>query len=119
MTDPRIAVARRGEALVASLLERRGATILGRNVRVGRDEMDLVARAGPLLLFVEVRTRRSDRFGPPAASIDAKKRARFRRAAGRLLASGRFGPGPVRLDAAGVILAPGRAPVVNYYPAAL
>ncbi len=119
MIDPRTHTARRGEALVAAYLEARGATILGRNVRIGRDEIDLVARQGSLLLFVEVRTRRTARFGPPAASIDAAKRERVRRAARRLLASGRFGRGPVRLDAAGVVLAAGEAPVLSYHPAAL
>jgi len=57
---------RRGEAaesLAADFLQRRGLTVLERNYRCRFGEIDLVARSGELLVFVEVRARTSEAFG--------------------------------------------------------
>lgn len=72
---------RRAESLAAAHLERAGLTIVARNYRCKAGELDLVAREGRTLVFVEVRFRSSDRFGGAAASIDRAKRARLVRAA--------------------------------------
>jgi putative endonuclease len=77
-----------GERMAARELERRGFRILGTRVRVGlRDEIDLLARHGAVLVFVEVKTRRSERFGRPADAVDRRKRHRMSRAAVRYLQS--------------------------------
>lgn len=77
---------RRGEELAARYLERSGYTILHRNWRAGRLEIDLIARIGDTVAFVEVKTRRP---GPqhPAAAVDRRKRARLGRAAARWIAT--------------------------------
>jgi len=83
---------RRGEAaelLAADFLQRRGLTILERNYRCRFGEIDLVARSGELLIFVEVRARRSDAFGGAAGSITATKRRRLVAAARHYLATHR------------------------------
>ena len=54
----------------------RGLTIVARNFRTRRGEIDLIARDGDTLVFVEVRLRRARDFGGAAASITAAKRAR-------------------------------------------
>jgi len=69
------------EALAAAYLERQGLAILARNYRCRGGEIDLVAREGATLVFVEVRLRRSTRFGGAGASVDARKRARILTAA--------------------------------------
>jgi putative endonuclease len=75
-----------GESQAARQLEDKGYKILGRRVRVGRrDEIDLVARHGAVLVFVEVKTRRSENFGRPSASVDRGKRHALSRAAVRYL----------------------------------
>ena len=75
-----------GEEQAAKFLEGRGYRILGRRVRVGRrDEIDLVARAGETLVFVEVKTRRGEDFGRPAEAVDRDKRRALSRAAIRYL----------------------------------
>ncbi|MBT3192295.1 MAG: YraN family protein [Verrucomicrobia bacterium] len=75
-----------GEAVAAKALKKKGFKILGKRVRVGtRDELDLVARDGEVLVFVEVKTRKSETFGRPAASVDRKKRHTLSRAAVRYL----------------------------------
>jgi putative endonuclease len=59
-------------------------TILARNVRVGRLEVDILARQGPVVAVVEVRSRGEDAWVGAFTSVDWKKQARLR-AAGRAL----------------------------------
>ncbi len=65
---------REGERLAAALFERMGWTILERNYRAGRKEVDLIARRGTLVAFVEVKSRRDTGFGHPLEAITWKKR---------------------------------------------
>lgn len=64
---------RKGEAVAARYLRRAGYTILERNVRAGRNEIDIIAREGDTVCFVEVRTRRSAEPVPPVDSVGATK----------------------------------------------
>lgn len=73
------------ERLAAAFLETRGLSIVERNFRRRCGELDLIARDGSTLVFVEVRLRRNRAFGGAAASITAAKRARLVRAAGLYL----------------------------------
>ena len=108
------ALGRDGEELVSGHLERQGFTIVERNVRVGRLEIDVVARRGPLLVFCEVRTRSSDAFVDPIDTIDHKKRLRIRRAAELYLLQQRLEPAEIRFDAASVLIAGDRRQL-DYY----
>jgi putative endonuclease len=92
---------RRGEAaeaLAASFLHAQGLVISERNYRCRFGEIDLIAREGATLVFVEVRQRRSDDFGGAAESITATKRTRLLAAARHYLARHRSMP-PCRFDA--------------------
>ena len=64
-----------GEGIAARELSRRGYIVRERNWRCPEGELDLVAEQGSVLVFVEVRTRRGDRFGTPEDSITPAKRA--------------------------------------------
>ena len=69
------------EELVARRLEADGWRVLGRNVRIGRLELDLVAvdpGPPPALAVVEVRWRAGRDFGLPEETVDFRKRARLR-----------------------------------------
>jgi putative endonuclease len=88
----------RAEALAAAYLEQRGLAIVERNFRRRCGEIDLVARDGTTLVFVEVRLRRGNAFGGAAASITATKRMRLVRAANLYLAGVRGTP-DCRFDA--------------------
>jgi putative endonuclease len=91
---PRTAAQRRGDAAedeVARRLEAAGWTILGRNVRMARFELDLVAvDPGPpaALVVIEVRWRRTRDFGLPEETVDHRKRTRIRAGAYGLLDRG-------------------------------
>ena len=85
-----------GEQAIAARLAAEGWTILARNVRVGRGELDLVAiDPGPpaWLVVVEVRRRGRRDFGLAEETLDASKRLALRRAIGGLLDAGRLPDG--------------------------
>ena len=71
----------RGERVAARHYRLRGYRIVDANVRAGGYELDLVARRGRRLVFVEVKERAGDRFGGGVAAVNAEKRRRVRRAA--------------------------------------
>jgi putative endonuclease len=96
----------RAEALAASFLARHGLAIVARNYRTRMGEIDLVARDGDTLVFVEVRQRASAAFGGAAESINAAKRARLIAAARAYLAKLPYEPA-CRFDA---VLIDGTAP---------
>ena len=75
------------ENLAAAFLLREGLTLVERNFRCRFGEIDVIARDGATLVFVEVRMRTSERFGGAAGSITAAKRARLLRTARFYLAS--------------------------------
>ena len=74
-----------GEQLACQWLEAHGFTIVHRNWRHGRDELDIVARDGRFLVVVEVKTRSSDRWGDPEDAVDRKKQKKMMRAADELV----------------------------------
>lgn len=80
----RAAIGALGERWAAGFFQEAGYFIWGRNVRVGRLEIDLVVRDGPVIAVVEVRVRGATAWVGPLASVDARKRLRVRRA-GELL----------------------------------
>ena len=75
-----------GEARAATYLQCRGYRIVARNVRYARCEIDLIARRGDTLAFVEVKTRRRDDAFDPADNVGPAKQQHLRRAAAGYLA---------------------------------
>jgi putative endonuclease len=118
--DTRTAVGRGAERLVADYLIAQGFQVLGRNLRLGPLELDVVARLGPLVVVVEVRTRGNGAWTSALGSLDELKRARIRRAGERLWRQ-RFARDPsvqrLRFDAAVVLRTSGNVQV-EYVPAA-
>jgi putative endonuclease len=68
-------IGRWGEQAVAAYLVEHGYEILGRNVRTPYGEIDIVARQGEVTVFIEVKTRTSNRMGFPEASVTVRKQA--------------------------------------------
>lgn len=98
LPDPRRTLGAEGEARAAAHLESLGYRILARNVRAGGVELDLVAARGPVVVFVEVKTRRGRRFGAPEEAVHAAKRARLVRGAAAWLRAERPAARRVRFD---------------------
>ena len=93
-----------GEKKAERMLRRKGYRILGRRVCIGRrDEIDLVARDGDVLVFVEVKTRKSESFGRPISAVDRQKRRVLSRAAVRYLGKLRYRPTYIRFDVVEVV----------------
>ena len=104
---PQQLVGDEAEQAVAHRLAAAGWLILGRHVRVGRGELDLIALdpgPPPVLVVVEVRWRRSRTFGLPEDTFGGRKRDHLRRAVARLIAAGTLPDGsrlpalPFRVD---------------------
>ncbi|MBI1991560.1 MAG: YraN family protein [Betaproteobacteria bacterium] len=89
---------RHAENLAALFLQQQGLKLVARNYRCRFGEIDLIAREGNTLVFVEVRMRASDQFGGAAASITAGKRRKLLRTARHYLAGATRAP-PCRFDA--------------------
>jgi putative endonuclease len=88
----------RAEALAARFLVSQGLAIVARNFRTRMGEIDIVARDREMLVFVEVRKRRSAAYGGAIASITGAKRMRLMAAANAYLAMIGKEP-PCRFDA--------------------
>lgn len=72
---------RDGEDLAVQFLRRKGYHIVERNFKFGRGEIDIIARDGKTLVFVEVKSRRSGRFGPPEEAVGRRKQRQLARLA--------------------------------------
>lgn len=89
---------RAGEAAAAAFYRRRGYRVLERNFRARGGEIDLVCRRGRTLVFCEVKTRNSERFGVPAEAVGPVKQGRIRRVAAEWLARHPGQRGELRFD---------------------
>ncbi len=98
MSLTRQRLGREAEAAAEGFLRRKGYRILDRNVRVGRGELDIVARSGETLVFVEVKARRTDRYGGVAYAVTAQKERQLIQLAARYLARRRLERRPCRFD---------------------
>jgi len=78
-------LARSGEDAAVALLVERGYEIVGRNVRMPGGEIDVVARDGATIVFVEVKARQSRRYGSAVGAVDARKRRTLRKLAAEWL----------------------------------
>lgn len=93
-----------GERRAAAFLIRQGLEILERNVTIAGAELDLIARSGETIVFVEVRGRHDDRLGHPLETVDLRKQAKLRRGAtGWLVARGLWEQVAVRFDVVALV----------------
>ena len=99
---------RLGEAEAAIFLEKNGYKVLERNFRCRYGEIDLVAKDGPTIVFVEVKTRGSERFGSPTASVDERKQKKILLTSQYYIESRRLVDADMRFDVVGVEIRDGR-----------
>ncbi len=78
-------IGQEGETEAVAYLIKKGYAILERNYRAGRGEIDIVVKDGETLVFVEVKTKRQDRFGEPEDWVDEKKQIQIGKVATQYL----------------------------------
>ncbi len=96
----------RGEDMAVRYLRGKGYGILRRNYTAPVGEIDIVARDGQTVVFVEVKARRDGRFGLPAEAVGYRKRQKLRAVALHYLAGLKAQP-PARFDIVGIVVGEG------------
>jgi putative endonuclease len=117
MSLDRVLLGKSGEDLAVQELERRGYAIIARRYRLRRGEIDIIARDGITLVFVEVKTRAGRGFGDAAEAVTAVKRRRIRRLALEYMVRQRVAECRCRFDVVSIHLDAGR-PTVEVFPGA-
>lgn len=102
----RLKVAKIGESLAVEHLKARGCEILAQNYRAIRGEIDLIVRDGEFTVFVEVKTRRSLKFGLPQAAVTLQKQRQISKVALAYLQAQNLLDAPCRFDVIAVHLSP-------------
>jgi putative endonuclease len=117
--DPRRTLGDAGEDLVARWYVDAGYRVLDRNWRCREGELDVIVARDSVLVFCEVKTRRTTAFGSPAEAVTVTKQRRIRGLAMRWLdAHPDARARTVRFDVASVLAERGAAPVVDVIEAA-
>jgi putative endonuclease len=106
----------RGEELAARYLQAAGWQILHRNFRMGRKEIDLVARRGEVVAFVEVKTRSGLGYGHPLEAITWKKRREIQQVAAAWIDRHGADGDSYRFDAVAVQVRAGGEPLIEHVP---
>ncbi len=117
MTKARLKLGGEGEDAAARFLRKLGAKILERNFRSPVGEIDIIARHKNELLFVEVKTRRSEQFGLPAEAVGPRKQRQIVRTAQWYLQQGNGRNLQPRFDVVSV-LQTAKGFSVEHFPAA-
>ena len=105
--DARHKLGELGEDLACRELRRRGYAILARRYRIRRGELDVIARDGETLVFVEVKTRASAGYGSAFDAVTAAKRRQLSGLAQAYLARRGWTDYPSRFDVVAVTMGPG------------
>ncbi|HKF66963.1 MAG TPA: YraN family protein [Vicinamibacterales bacterium] len=98
MSQARISLGKSGEDLACRELERRGYAIVARRYRVRSGELDVIARDGPTLVFVEVKTRAGRMFGDALEAVTFAKQRRIAQLANEYLIRHHMPDCPCRFD---------------------
>ena len=117
MSRARVALGKTGEDLACRELERRGYAIVARRYRRRGGELDIIARDGQTLVFVEVKARDGRAFGEAAEAVTAVKRRRIAHLALEYVMRHHLASCPCRFDVVSIHYDMGR-PVVEVYKGA-
>ncbi len=111
----KVDLGRKGEDLAENYLAEKGYEVIGRNEHVGHSDIDILARDGKTLVFVEVRTKSDRNRGMPEETLNQTKLQRMRKTAEIYMAWHKYN-GPARLDAVCIILEKeGRISHIKHY----
>src|SRR6185436_19033908 len=102
-----------GESTAAEYLTQHGYEIMERNIRTPYGEIDIIARQGDITIFVEVKTRTSNKMGLPEESITARKREHMLSAADYYAAEHEIDHW--QIDVLAIEGKPGATPKITYF----
>lgn len=104
-----------GERLAARFLRKQGYRLLQANYRTRTGEVDLIARDGEEIVFIEVKTRSSPSRGSPAETVNPAKRRRLIRAAREFANRYRLRERTLRFDVLAVLVPPDGEPSITHF----
>ena len=114
MSRSRVTLGKIGEDLACRELQRRGYAILARRYRRRTGELDIIARDGPTVVFVEVKARTGRKFGDAVDGVTGLKRRRMTRVALEYLVRHRLTNCPCRFDVVSIHME-NEQPVIELY----
>lgn len=102
-----------GEELAAKFLKKKGYSIICRNFRCRSGEVDIIARHEGVLVFIEVKTRRSKSFGSPAAAVTPRKQQQIVKGAMEYLVREDLFDTEARFDVVSILVQAGSKPRIE------
>jgi putative endonuclease len=115
-TNYRVSLGKLGEELACEALERRGYAIVARRYRTRYGEIDVVARQGGTIVFVEVKAKTSRSCGSAREAVTRRKRRQLISMAAGYLSMHRVNAAGVRFDVVAITMAVGQRPVIEIIP---
>lgn len=97
-----------GEASAAAYLKEKGYTVVAQNYRCTYGEVDIIAKDGNTLVFVEVKTRSSKTFGSPLAAVGYRKQQQISKTAFAYLSENQLGDVDARFDVISILREKGK-----------
>lgn len=104
MKDDRKTLGRQGEEIAVTYLVQEGYQITSRNYRAAGGEIDIIVEKNSMTIFVEVKTNRSDTFGPPELRVTPHKQRQITKVATRYLQNRGITEGDFRFDVVAITL---------------
>ncbi|WP_343703096.1 YraN family protein [Chitinophaga sp.] len=105
---------KKGEQMAAAYLQGKQYELLHTNWTYGKKEIDIIARQGNTIVFVEVKTRSTQFFGMPEEAVNNQKQELLLRAADHYLYRHSLNPDNIRFDIISVTLAPGLEEITHF-----
>ena len=115
MTGDKHSLGRWGEEIGCNYLAERGYVILKRNLRTPHGEIDILASKENILVFIEVKTRSSNRFGFPETAVSPRKQAHMLRAAEAYFDNHPDAPETWQFDVLAITSEPGCPPQIEHF----
>lgn len=107
-----------GEKLAADHYKRLGFIVIEMNYSCKLGEVDIIAKKGNLIVFSEVKTRKSDKYGPPELAVNKKKQERIKRLAKHYAKIKKLDKFQIRFDVISIIIPDAGNPAMKHIEAA-
>ncbi len=114
LSSGNISLGKCGEEIAVTYLKTCKYSVLERNYRCKCGEVDIIAREGKTLVFVEVKTRKNDSYGPPQLSVTHFKQRQISKAALSYLSSKKMGNALARFDVIAICLRGQEKPAIEH-----